>query len=257
MTKRPAINQFLNWLAGYTNWNFVRAFGELTILNRASLSMLFFVPVLAALWPTIRWGVNKYNEFLILRNLGLGAETDAAEHQSRIMTDGLSNEIPLFPTDLPAIWAIAFLASLCSVLGNVIYQTRVPSLIKDYKLAEFEEAELKRYRENPTETQLRNAQKLIDGQKTLNTRTGEWEPSFDVESRWEALHNSKSYSSDDIEMLAREYISLGAREQYGAFAHSGLLSSTFAALCYTVALACIVWIITSQTIAVFHQAGWL
>lgn len=254
----PMTYRILNWIARYTNWNFVRAFGELTILTRASLSMLFFVPVLAALWPTVRWGINGYNEFLVLRNRGLDAASGGSENTQVTLPENLLNEIPQLPTDLPDIWAIAFLASLCSVLGSVIYQTRAPSLIKDYKLAEFEEVELKRYRENPTETQLNNARRMIDGQKTLDTSTGEWEPSFDLEERWEQLHGSSNgYSSDDVEMLAREYISLGAREQYGAFAYSGLLSSTFAAFCYMVALVSIIWIIISQTTAVFHQAGWL
>lgn len=247
----------LNWIAGYTNWNFVRAFGELAILTRASFSMLFFVPVLAALWPTVRWAINGYNEYLILRNADLETSQYGLVVAADRVVGSLRDQVPTLQSDLPNVWAVAFLASLRAVVGNVIYQTRAPTLIREYKLSEYEEMELKRYRENPTETQLINAQKLVDGRMQKDSRDDDWHPVYDITARWKELHTSKSaYSSEDVDRLAREYISLGAREQYGAFAYSGLVTSTVATVLYSVALAGVVWILVTQSAAVFPQAGW-
>lgn len=247
---------FFNFIAGYTNWSVVRAFGDLAILTRASFSMLFFVPVLAALWPTVRWGINGYNEYIVLRNIGMDARLESIEDTSPLVIEKLYEQVPQLSSDLPNIWAITFLASLCAVMGNVIYQTRAPSLIREYKLSEFEEIELKRYRDNPTETQLKIAQKTIDGRMQKDSHEKNWRQVYDITERWQELHAAKAYSSEDVDRLAREYISLGAREQYGAFAYSRLLSSTIVAFCYLVALAGIAWIVVSQSAAVFKQAGW-
>lgn len=218
--------------------------------------MLFLVPVIAALWPTIRLGINSYNEFVVLRSIELNERIPNTKMSEGTTVQKIQNQLSIVPADLPDVWAIAFLASLCSMLGNVIYQSRAPSLIKDYKLAEFEELELRRYRENPTETQLRAAQKMVDGQKTLNPKTGKWEPTFDITERWENLH-SGNFEDGASEMLEREYISLGARERYEAFAYSNIFSSTVASVSYSVSLCCIIWIIVGQAIAVFQQAGWV
>ena len=43
-------------------WGFVRNFGELQLLTRASYIMLILVPLLAGLWPSVTTVVNRYND---------------------------------------------------------------------------------------------------------------------------------------------------------------------------------------------------
>ncbi len=247
------------------NWNFVRGFGELTILSRASFSMLFIVPILAALWPTIKLALDSYNNYVVLRNNDLKSSFDSLQSVVEEIPIQPTTALPTIPPDLPAVWAVAFLASLCAVFGSVIYQTRAPSLIKDYKLSEFEESRLKRYRENPTEGQISTAIHRI---KACKERY--WDPNnetrrayySELEARRHALEQRETTVigqsfEEERSALEREYITNAARERHDESAYSMPIYSKLASILYLVSLGCILWIIWTQSTAVFQQAGWI
>ncbi|WP_171238634.1 hypothetical protein [Ruegeria sp. HKCCA5763] len=112
------------------SWTFVRAFGELTILTRASITTLIFVPVLAAIWPTAR---------------------------------GVFESVSL---TLPSIWAVAFLASLSALIGNVLYQVFAPTVVKQYSLDDYVHQEVSRYNENPIREKFRHALTFLGSEDT-------------------------------------------------------------------------------------------
>ncbi len=85
------------------SWGAVRSLGELHILNRLSLALLFFVPVLAGIWPLIRRTYSTYAEW--------------------------QGEIPN-PFVLPTSLALLFLGAVCVTFGQLVYQTFTPELVR-------------------------------------------------------------------------------------------------------------------------------
>lgn len=108
------------------HWGKVRAFGELAILSRASNTALIGVPVLAALWPTLRdlvqWVVQRQGQ-LAQSPLGISAGVPTptrTPHQAYL------------DANLPWIWGALFFAALLAVIGRVLYQAHCPQLIKEH-----------------------------------------------------------------------------------------------------------------------------
>ncbi len=88
---------------GWPQWRVVRAIGSLTALTRVSYWALLVVPILAAVWPAVRRGINTYN-------------------------DGHAEL--LLPEVMPLTWALAWGAAVAVALGQVIYQSVAPERVK-------------------------------------------------------------------------------------------------------------------------------
>lgn len=101
-------------------WSRLRTFGELSILTRASFILLFFVPVLAGVWPKVASFVGS--------------------------------EAPL-----PLSWVLSFFASVAVTLGQLVYQAYAPELIKQFSETDYADSEFKRYQEQKLPGQLESA----------------------------------------------------------------------------------------------------
>ncbi|WP_300013895.1 hypothetical protein [uncultured Roseobacter sp.] len=85
-------------------WTVVKSAAELQILTRASYLMLLLVPVMAGVWTTVE---------------GLLPTGNFAAHP------------------LPTSWVLIYFAAVFAVLGQLIYQARVPYLIQRFSESEY------------------------------------------------------------------------------------------------------------------------
>ena len=85
-------------ISNLLNWRLVRNLGELQILTKISYVTLAVVPVLATLWPGVRYLVNYANNYV---------HTTISEN-------------------LPLSWALAFFAALATVVAKFFYQVFSP-----------------------------------------------------------------------------------------------------------------------------------
>lgn len=157
-------------------WSFVRAFGELTILTRASYLMLAVVPLLAAVWPSVRALINRYNTSLIeqrarieasiehLETFSLDMDTLAQASEAAMVLQRQLSELDqslfdqtIVSENLPLIWAVAWCGALFAAIANTVYQTVSPSLVKESKLDEYIAEQLQRHREHPGSSVLKTS----------------------------------------------------------------------------------------------------
>jgi hypothetical protein len=105
--------------------------------------MLLAVPLLAGVWPLIRFAILQYNARLAR------------------LSGALGQEIPTLSPDLPSAWAIAFFASLAVVLGHLLYQTGAPDIVRASSLEQYEFEQLRRFHERPHSDDVVEADALI------------------------------------------------------------------------------------------------
>jgi hypothetical protein len=165
------------------NWRTARSVGELQILTRASYIMLIVVPMLAGTWPTVRIIINSYNRFMEESAVRLDKAANALESQATNVrmavqdtttTDTgatinssaeriedlarvvetelmrLRRQATLSPF-LPPSWALAFFAAVSVVLGQVVYQSGAPEIVRRQTADDFVRSATEEYRNNPTE----------------------------------------------------------------------------------------------------------
>lgn len=191
---------FVSIFRRFANWRLVRLIAELQILTRVSYVMLIVVPMLAALWPTVRIIVNQHGkavadaaavfeksatQFNLVEQL-LGARL--REHGQSISTaqstdilakldsvaGELKDQVARYKTDyadrsiespiLPRTFAAAFFAALAAVLGHTLYQMRAPEFVRKMTLDQFVLAKKEDYAKHPTPTALEAAQDLTGGE---------------------------------------------------------------------------------------------
>ena len=99
------------------DWRVVRGLGQLQLLNRASMFMVVFVPILAASWPTLQRAVSW-----------------VTSSQSQ----------------LPGSWAVLFFAALSALLARTFFQLRCPDVVKDFSLAEYVQRKKREYSDAPS-----------------------------------------------------------------------------------------------------------
>ncbi|WP_195819726.1 hypothetical protein [Roseobacter sp. MH60115] len=138
--------------ASRITWESVRSFGELQILTRASYIMLLVVPLMAGLWPTVRVLVNRYNQSLSLAREKMIAVLDRMPEAQSLPLQTTTREklntgfediaealhtvalaienASIQATALPMVWVVSFGASLCAVLGQTLYQSAAPQIIR-------------------------------------------------------------------------------------------------------------------------------
>ena len=147
------------------------------MLGRASLSALIVVPILAALWPSIRIVVNQYNE---AAGNATAALESAAERVGALLPEDRpsdSNEIDRQRTDptslaaatlqreterlaatitdlsrdyqprtidspgFPLSWVLLFFAALASLVGHAYFRAFAPDIVREHSLLQFMEHE--------------------------------------------------------------------------------------------------------------------
>ncbi|MEM7441278.1 MAG: hypothetical protein AAF393_16925 [Pseudomonadota bacterium] len=138
--------------ASWITWATVRSFGELQILTRASYIMLLVAPLMAGLWPTVKVLINRYNQSLSLAREKMitvlermpEANTLPIETTTRDQLNTGFNEIAkalqtvgleiesasIQASALPMVWVVSFGASLCAVLGQTLYQSAAPQIVR-------------------------------------------------------------------------------------------------------------------------------
>lgn len=141
-------SEYDSWIT----WASVRSFGELQILTRASYIMLLVVPLMAGLWPTVKVLINRYNQSLSLAREKMitilermpEAQSLPIETATRDQLDiGLNAIAEVLQTvaleiesasiqasALPMVWVVSFGASLCAVLGQTLYQSAAPQIVR-------------------------------------------------------------------------------------------------------------------------------
>ena len=168
----------------------MRSIGRLAILSKASLAVLALVPILAAVWPAVRGGINRYNVVINDARQEIEAAEDRLEIVAKkveqqfatnfasaadktpiqsVMKDSHRvrrsmerfvkdlDEKTIESKDLPVSWAIAFFASLSVVVGRCIFQIFCPETIKAQSADEYANAEAESYSKAPSDEVLTQA----------------------------------------------------------------------------------------------------
>jgi hypothetical protein len=189
------INAFFNVFS----WRLVRAYGALTILTRASYAMLVIVPLLAGAWPAVQTLVNASEQRLVnvSDRLTKSAErlsgsacqleirrgdTDSSvgtanrekvednacvKRTSKVLSEAeqLSDKIRQIHDSqssyMPVAWGLAFFAALAVALGQAIYQTSAPEIVRRYTLEEYQEFRSIPKGREPTADEVNYARQLM------------------------------------------------------------------------------------------------
>jgi hypothetical protein len=180
------------------DWRRVRTIGELQILTRASYLMLVVVPILAALWPGVRYSLGQYNRWAVETrtmlehaSLTLKLETEKVEHLLAALptrsnevedtsitskTEELLNQLQnkadeavmhFSPKEvanpwLPTVWARVFFAALSVLFAHLLYQMFAPETVRRYSPQEFASQMKNEYASNPTQGAMNRAHYYID-----------------------------------------------------------------------------------------------
>lgn len=105
------------------DWRVVRGLGQLQLLNRASMFMIIFVPILTSLWS------------VVLRWLGWNGSN----------------------LSLPESWALLFFGSLATLVGRTTFQLRCPDVVKYRGLEDYVREKKREYSESPSQSAVTNA----------------------------------------------------------------------------------------------------
>ena len=186
------------YLVAVTVWRLVRAFGALTILTRASYAMLVIVPLMAGAWPAIQTVINASEQKLVNISDRL---TKSAEHlyesaqqldairrsadpsvakqneerdvgewvrrssklasEAEQLTEKIRQVHDSQSTYMPAAWGLAFFAALAVALGQVVYQTSAPEIVRHYTLEEYQEFRSIPKGREPTSDEVNDARRLV------------------------------------------------------------------------------------------------
>ena len=273
-------------------WTRIRTFGELQILTRASYSMLVLVPILVALWPAIRAGINRYNSAVTEANSALEAASErlefaASAQSSTTVQESVKDTLnhlnerldeiiadhslkTIENTRLPSVWAYSFLAALAVTIGHLIYQARAPAIVKQRTIREFANSEVRDYLELPTSGRIERAEycdSIEQKRFSLKNKSGlfGWGSCLGQFINQISITKRKTTGSisdevpdvepEDERLKALTLIERGAEAQYREAAKSNMLAAIASALCYTAGLALIAWIILTQTCNVI-DATW-
>lgn len=146
-------------------WSFSRNLGELTILTRASYAMLVFVPILAALWPSVRSVINWYNRNSVEQRARISASIERLElldfgsdagtignyldklRSQLAQLDQQTIELTISEPTIPIIWLEAYVAALFAALAGTLYQMFAPSDVKRFSMASYVFDQLRQYKD--------------------------------------------------------------------------------------------------------------
>lgn len=251
-------------------WGSVRTVGELQVLTRASYLALVVVPVLAGVWPAVRVALNRYNQVVSDSRAALEAAAERLEfiatlEQNEVLakktTDVLSsldtqllaivNNYGLPPVEsvgLPSVWAWAFLASLAVFLGHLVYQAFAPTLVQDFKFADYVDREVRAFVETPSNARVNQA---INTLRFLREVKGYSEfPTFNHKDLDDVA------DAEERKRLEIDIVRAGAMAEYDFHEGKGrVVFGTISAVLYSIGLLLLGYIIYTQTLRVI-QAAW-
>ncbi|MEH0672204.1 hypothetical protein [Vibrio owensii] len=228
-------------LSRLLNWRLVRSIAELQILSKVSYFMLVFVPLLAGLWPAVRFYINNYNEAVVeateiledqtkLFNLSVKSlesslvnhdSAQVSEHSSRVVEDlnkvvsRFSAKVNTFTEDfvpktieeptLPWTWGAAFYAALFSVVSHLMYQLRAPDILKRYTIDEFIKYRKEDYAAHASEEALERARQYLDTKEGLQGAKIENERIYRLYKKLHAeiFYESNRYVGDPVNVLTQ------------------------------------------------------
>lgn len=107
------------------DWRLVRGLGQLQILNRTSMFLVVFVPILAALWSSVYDYLDWH----------------------------FTGDSPL----LPRSWALLFFSSLATLFARTVFQLRCPEMIRYAGLKDFIRDQKREYSDAPSLSSLNDA----------------------------------------------------------------------------------------------------
>jgi hypothetical protein len=168
------------------DWALVRGFGELTILTRASYTLLLLIPVLALAWPVLG-SVSKQTESalskvttsseevlraiqrteLTLSTLEEKSEANViknlttpiaqvldnlekATQETKANANAAQNKIRSFDWRLPKALVQSFLAAAAIFIGQLLYQAFANRITKGSTIDEYESSKKSEYKNFPT-----------------------------------------------------------------------------------------------------------
>jgi hypothetical protein len=262
---------------GWFDWRVVRGIGQLQLLNRASMFLVVFVPILAALWLQVQQSLRPPIDPAIL---------------------------------LPESFALLFFASLAVLLARTMFQLGCPETVVNLSLVDYVRIKKREYSEAPSLNAVSEAVALLkklgiaselliqeereqtsteDEVASLRSRLMGVDGQIDVVSLkrlassdqvdWDArfgsdLANLRSHSRDLRDQLRRSeekdrgdrgpsfrrkmaIVETSARQSYIAEAHRSMPIMTICALLYATSIVLILKVIVGQASAVAASAGWL
>jgi|GEM_PF-4163852 len=219
------------------NWSVVRVLGELQVLSRASYAMLVLVPIIAALWSSIRnysLLINDSIEVMIARltvlsdtltiderisNLANDLSADAVSNLEGItaltetITDSVATDAAL-SSSLPLIWILSFFAALAAVFAQLIYQASVPAVVRGASKREF-------------------ISEIIEEESKLRS-------------------SDTALKSEEVEELI-----VKLNSQYTDAANSRTIACAYSMFFYGISIILIIWILGIQTYAVIGAGGYI
>lgn len=263
-------------------WAIVRNLGELSILSKASFSMLVFVPLLASLWPGVRWTLNRYDDFMgksiaDLRQVSAELEqlnsTTVQDPRINKIIEQMEGYVSNGPTSfgsstMPEVWAVTFLAALAAVVAQLIYQMFAPTEVRNHSLSSFLADKRKQMKDivdvNEIVDAVKNASISITEAAYLVMKYGTpvQEAAIEVFSSEELTDElvrleEKGKKIDNDRLLATQsrLINDNAIFSYNRSGRSNLLASIFCLALYSVAVSFILSIVLNQTNAVLLEVG--
>lgn len=269
------------------DWIQIRALGQLTFLTRASYLLLIFVPVLAALWPAVRSGINRYNGAIQeslealevasvhFQQISANANVDGTTAQKLVfLSDSLNEQLgnitastaamTISHLDLPFVWVSGFLAALFVALAHLLFQAFAPTIVQQASVKEHSNSEVKRFNELKSDGQLSLAAKMVkeyeqDHQVLFDK--GQFQPWSNLGAK--VFPESTPSFGDRQEEIAKnrqpvEIIEGGAMAEYILASQQDYKISTCCGYMYLCGLGFIVYITITQTVAVLSAGGkWL
>jgi len=163
-------------------WSYLRVFGELKILTKASYLFLVLIPILAGIWPAIRMGINNYNQAITQSKQALDFASNRLETAAKSFEDKhgeavteilydlnekiefiVSNySLPIIKkTGLPLVWVLSYFAALFVTVGHLIYQAAAPIEVKNWAQGDYVEKEANYFVNAPSSERLSRAKENV------------------------------------------------------------------------------------------------
>jgi hypothetical protein len=175
------------------DWAFVRGFGELTILTRASYTLLLLIPVLALAWPVL--GTISQQMESVLTNVATSSEEvlrviqraelslsileqtseadviknttnpiaevlddlEKATQEAKASASAVQKKIQSIDPRLPKALAQSFLAAAAIFIGQLLYQAFANRITKESSIDEYESSKKADYKNYPNTAILEDA----------------------------------------------------------------------------------------------------
>lgn len=298
-------------VASKLSWQGVRSLGNLQLLTKASYFSLLIVPMIAGMWPYIRNLVNEYNETVAdaannalnaskeieikLRALEVVGESptlrsallDAELTQISRKLDEVAQNFTylLHETNMPASFALAFVASLAVAIGHLFYEAFCPQPVKDYDQPSYVSHKVREFKETHSEVDVSEACDYLDARLPSNSysihkmlKHETFDPNHILSNLYasENLGNSKNStpaspeegtSEEKVTFIEETFnspanqkealIDVASRVKYSEMSTDRLLAGFISLFLYSLGIVLLAVIVCRQFVNVLLAAGWL